>query len=87
LGKFYILRKGDTHMLTKFKGVLVGVAPVVTSLMLSAPVMAAGALETEVDTLSLGDGISAVVAAFGIIAAGLTVIWGVRKLIKIWNRS
>lgn len=73
-------------MLKKVKGGFVALATLIVS-MISNVVMASGALETEVDTLSLADGIAAVVAAFGIIAVGLTVIWGIRKLIKIWNRS
>lgn len=72
-------------MLRKVKGVLVGVAPIVGTFFASTAFAAAPTLDSIASGVTLSTG--AVITLFGIIIAGLAVLWGIRKMIKTTNKS
>jgi len=72
-------------MLRKVKRVLIGISPVVGGLWAGTAFAAAPTLDSIAAGVTLSTG--AVITLFGIIIAGLAVLWGIRKMIKTTNKS
>lgn len=77
--------KGEITMLRKIKGVLVGVAPLAVTVISGTAYAAAPTLDSIAAGVTLSTG--AVITLFGIIIAGLAVMWGIRKMTKTTNKS
>lgn len=69
----------------KFKNLFIAIVTALCALVSNLAFAAAPTLDSIAAGVSLST--SAVITLFGIIIAGLAVLWGIRKMIKTTNKS
>jgi hypothetical protein len=76
--------KGESIDMRKY---LKGFLGAIVALCSAGSAMAATPLTTAAGGVSMADAQGGLLALFGIIIAVLAVVWGIRKIIKLTNRS